>query len=256
MIATLNYQDDIAIITLCRPEARNALNKEMIQNIDDLLNRVIQSPPRVLIFTGQGEKAFCAGADITELQNKTPKEYLELSRKGQNVFNKISNLPFPTLAVIKGAALGGGLELAMACTFRICSLNSKFGLPEIKLGLLPGYGGTQRLPRIVGYAKALELTLSGRIFDAHEAKEIGLITQITATEDSVQAGLDFLSSFGESFPASTAFIIKAVQSALDLNITDGLTLESEMFLASTQTKDATEGIEAFIEKRKAEFTNQ
>ncbi|HAV4218077.1 enoyl-CoA hydratase/isomerase family protein [Acinetobacter oleivorans] len=256
MNATLNYQNDIAIITLCRPEARNALNKEMIQKIDDLLNKVNQAHPRALIFTGQGEKAFCAGADITELQNKTPTEYLELSRKGQSVFNKISNLPFPTIAVIKGTALGGGLELAMACTFRICHLDSKFGLPEIKLGLLPGYGGTQRLPRIVGHAKALELILSGRIFDAIEAKEIGLITQITATENSTQAGLDFLSNFGEKFPASTAFIIKAVQSALDLNITDGLALESEMFLASTQTKDAAEGIQAFIEKRKVQFTNQ
>lgn len=253
MCAELHYEDNIAVITLKRPEARNALNAEMIAKLQDIVTEIAALNLRAAIFTGEG-KAFCAGADITELLNKSPEEHLNKIQIGQKLFQQIHELKFPTLACINGMALGGGMELALACTFRICSPHAGLGLPEIKLGLIPGYGGTQRLPRLVGQAKALELMASGKIVSAEEALDIGLVNQVMEMDAPVQAGKSYLDSLIPQFPASIQQIIQAVQAAADLDIHAGLVKEAELFVQASQTADATEGIQAFLEKRTAHFT--
>ena len=253
MSAELKYQDNIAIITLKRPEARNALNADMIAKLQEFIAEISSLNLRAAIFTGDGHKAFCAGADITELQNKTPAAHLKTIQIGQNLFEQINQLKFPTLACINGAVIGGGLELAMACTFRICSPNARLGLPEIKLGLIPGYGGTQRLPRLVGQTKALELIISGKIITAEEALHIGLINRILDLSDPIQTGRQYLDEFGLQFPAAIQHAMQAVQAASELDIQAGLALEAELFVNVSQTLDAAEGIQAFLEKRPAHF---
>jgi len=253
MSAELKYQDNIAIITLKRPAARNALNAEMIAKLQEFIAEIAPLNLRAAIFTGDGHKAFCAGADITELQNKTPAAHLNTIQIGQSLFEQINQLKFPTLACINGAVLGGGLELAMACTFRICSPGARLGLPEIKLGLIPGYGGTQRLPRLVGQTKALELIISGKIITAEEALHIGLINRILDLSDPIQTGRQYLDEFGLQFPAAIQHAMKAVQTASELDIQAGLALEAELFVNVSQTADTAEGIQAFLEKRPAHF---
>lgn len=256
MSAELKFQNNIAIITLKRPEARNALNAEMISKLQAIISEIAPLKLRAVIITGDGNKAFCAGADITELQNKTPEAHLKAIQTGQNLFEQINQLNFPTLACINGAVLGGGLELAMACTFRICSPNARLGLPEIKLGLIPGYGGTQRLPRLVGQSKALELIISGQIITAEEALRIGLINRIANMDEPIQTALQYLNEFGSSFPAAIQYAIKAIQAASNFDIKQGLTFEAESFVYASQTADAAEGIQAFLEKRAAHFTQE
>lgn len=253
MCAELHYEDNIAIIILDRPNARNALNAQMIEKLQAIVAEISVLKLRAAIFTGAG-KAFCAGADIAELLNKSSEEYLNKIQIGQKLFQQIHELKFPTLACINGMALGGGMELALACTFRICSPSAGLGLPEIKLGLIPGYGGTQRLPRLIGQAKALELMVSGKIISAEEALKIGLVNQVVEMESPIQSGRTYLDSLAPQFPASIQQIIQAVQAATDLYIQDGLALEAELFVQSSQTADATEGIKSFLEKRTANFT--
>lgn len=252
MCAELYYEDNIAIIRLNRPEARNALNVHMIEKLQAIVDEISVLNLRAAIFTGVG-KAFCAGADITELLNKSSEEHHNKIQIGQKLFQQINELKFPSIACINGMALGGGLELALACTFRICSPNAGLGLPEIKLGLIPGYGGTQRLPRLIGQARALELMISGKIVCAEEALKIGLVNQIIEMDNPIQSGKSFLNSLAPQFPASVQQIIKAIQASTDLDIHAGLALEAELFVQSAQTSDAIEGIRSFLEKRTANF---
>lgn len=256
MSVQLTRHGDVAVITLDRPQARNALNASMIARIGELIDEAAASAPRALVFTGAGGKAFCAGADIKELQDKVAGEQRDTARKGQLTFAKLDALPFPSVAVVQGVALGGGLELAMACTFRIASPEARFGLPEIKLGLIPGYGGTQRLPRLVGPARALEIIASGRLVEAEEAQRIGLVHQIVDIGEPVEAGLRFLAGFGDRFPASMELARKAVETALSVPLAEGLEAEADLFAAAMQTADAQEGIGAFLEKRKPAFTGR
>jgi enoyl-CoA hydratase len=256
MSVKLSRRGDVAVITLDRPEARNALNAAMISRIGELIDEVAASPTRALVITGAGGKAFCAGADVKELQGKAAQEQRDTARKGQSTFAKLDALPFPSVAVIQGVALGGGLELAMACTFRVASADSRFGLPEIKLGLLPGYGGTQRLPRLVGQARALEIIASGRIVGAEEAERLGLIHQVAEIDDPVDAGLRFLAGLGDRYPASLRLAREAVEKSLTMSLAQGFELEADLFERATQTVDASEGIRAFLEKRKPEFTGR
>lgn len=253
MSAELKYQNNIAIITLKRPEARNALNTKMINDLEDIVKKISQQNLHAAIFIGDGNQAFCAGADITELQHRNADSHRSAIHKGQNLFQQIHDLNFPTLACIQGAALGGGLELAIACTFRICTTTARLGLPEIKLGLIPGYGGTQRLPRLVGQSKALELILSGKIIDAEEALKIGLVQRIFGLEDPLLACFQYLDSFGTQLPAAVKQALKAVQQAFDVDIQTGLSLEADLFIDASQTEDAMEGIQAFLDKRPAQF---
>ena len=252
MPVVLTRRDEVAILTLDRQEALNALSFAIIREIGDAFDRVAESDARALLVTGAGPKAFCAGADIKELRGRGLMEQKRGAELGQAVFAKLDTLPMPSIAAINGFAFGGGLELALACTFRLATANARMGLPEIKLGLIPGYGGTQRLPRVVGEARALEMIMTGRAVGPEEALRIGLVHRLVEG-DPVEAGLAFAREItGYSLPA-LGFARAAVRRALDLSLTEGLKVEAELSTLAFQTRDAEEGMAAFVEKRKPEF---
>ena len=253
MSVELTTRDGVAVLHLNRPQALNALNAEMLGMIDARLGDVAASDARALLIVGNGGKAFCAGADVKELQGKDADTQRATAQRGQGVFAKLDALRVPSVAVITGVAFGGGLELAMACTFRIATSSSRLALPEIKLGLLPGYGGTQRLPRLVGTARALELIASGRVVDATEAERIGLIHRIVDGGDPVAEGMRFLASLGAPFPAALVQAMEAIRRAPHLPLAQGLAVEADLFAAASQTHDAAEGMQAFLDKRKPAF---
>ena len=245
MSVELTTREDCAVLTLNRPEALNALSVAMLGQIGEAFDTVAKSKARALIITGAGNKAFCAGADIKEFRHQAMMDCKARTELGQATFAKLDTLPIASIAVLNGYAFGGGLELALACTFRLALPNAKLGQPEIKLGTIPGYGGTQRLPRLIGEARALELILTGRTVDAGEAERIGLVNRIVA----------FAREFTcYSLPVLT-FARGAVQRALDLPIQAGLMVEADLSTLSFQTKDADEGAAAFAEKRKARFVD-
>lgn len=248
--------DKLAVITLNRPETLNALSFSILQALDDALTQVEQSEARGLIIIGSGDKAFCAGADIPELMNRPLMAQSDGAQLGQAVFSRINELKVPSVAVVHGFAFGGGLELALACTFRIGTNKLKVGLPEVKLGLIPGYGGTQRLPRIVGQAIALDMILSGRTVLADEALQIGLINRITQTESTEQAGADFLAPMIEHGQLALYFAREAVLRGMQTTLQEGLRIERDLSTLAYQTADANEGMLAFTEKRKPVFKDQ
>jgi enoyl-CoA hydratase len=254
MSVELTTRENCAVLTLNRPEALNALSSGILRRLGEAFDEVASSRARALIITGAGSKAFCAGADIKEFRKQTMLEAKARTELGQATFAKLDRLPIASVAVINGYAFGGGLELALAASFRLALPNAKFGQPEIKLGTIPGYGGTQRLPRLVGEARALELILTGRTVDAVEAERIGLINRLV-DGDAVTAGLSFAREFtGYSLPV-LAFARAAVQRALDLPIHEGLQLEADLSTLSFQTRDAAEGAAAFEQKRQARFVD-
>ena len=255
MIVQLSRREEFAVITLDRPEALNALSFAIIASLGAAFDDVARSGARALIITGAGPKSFCAGADIKELCHRdlmTQKRGAEL---GQSVFAKLDRLPMPSVAVINGFAFGGGLELALACTFRLATANAKFGQPEIKLGLIPGYGGTQRLPRVVGEARALDMILTGRTVSADEAERMGLVNKVIEG-DPLEAGIAYARSFsGYSLPV-LAFAREAVQRALSVPLTEGLKIEADLSTLAFRTEDAEEGMAAFMAKRKPVFRDR
>jgi enoyl-CoA hydratase len=241
-----------AVMILDRQDALNALSFGVIEEIAAHLDTVAKSDARALIVTGAGAKAFCAGADIKELRGRTLMQQKRATQRGQAVMSMIEALPIPSVAVINGYAFGGGLELALSCTFRLATANAKLGLPEIKLGLIPGYGGTQRLPRVVGEARAMEMILTGRTVDAAEAERLGLVLRIVES-DPVAAGVAFADSFiGYGLPA-LSLAREAVQRALTVPLPEGMKIEADLNTLAFQTADAEEGMSAFVEKRKAQF---
>lgn len=252
MILELSRRDEFSVATLNRPEALNALNAEMIDRISDAIDAAAKAGTRALLFTGAGGKAFCAGADIKGLLGRSAVEAKRFAKRGQRVFAKLDTLPIPSVAVINGYAFGGGLELALACTFRIATANAKMGLPEIKLGAIPGYGGTQRLPRVIGEARALEMIMTGRSVDAEEAERIGLVTRIVEG-DPVEAGMAFARGFTKHSLPVLALAREAVMRAGDTPINEGLKIEADLNTLAFQTEDVKEGMTAFIEKREAKF---
>ncbi len=256
MSVELTYQNDIAIITLNRPEAKHALNAAMIEKLSVLFDELEQVKPRALVITSAGGNAFCAGADIAELQVRSPDDHFIATRKGQLTFAKLDQLPFPSIAAIDGVALGGGLELAMACTYRIASPSSRFALPEIKLGLIPGYGGTQRLVKLVGFPKASEIVLNGNMIQAAEALDAGLLNAVSEQSHIVQAAIDFVNVLGASLPAAVALALSALKFAQDNTLEQGLVYEADCFKQAVQSQDAAEGIRAFLEKRKPVFAGK
>jgi enoyl-CoA hydratase len=252
MAVELTRRGDAAVMILNRPEALNALSFDILREIGRTFDEVAASDARVLVVTGAGDKAFCAGADIKELRDRTLIEQQRGAELGQSVFAKLDTLPIPSVAVVNGYAFGGGLELALACTFRLATANAKMGLPEVKLGLVPGYGGTQRLPRVVGEARALEIVMTGRTVDAAEAERIGLVSRIV-DGDPVDAGIEFASAFaGYSLPV-LEFARRAITRALDTPLPEGLKIEADLSTLAYQLKDSAEGMAAFEEKRKPEF---
>jgi len=255
MTIELKRVEEFALITLNRPDALNALSFALIEELQRTFDRVAQSDARALLITGAGNKAFCAGADIKELTGRSLAEQKRGAEFGQSVFDQLERLPIPSVAIINGYAFGGGLELALACTFRLATRNAKMGLPEIKLGLIPGYGGTQRLPRAVGTARALELIMTGRTVDAEEAARIGLVNRLI-DGDSVAAGIAYAREFSRYSLPVLRFAREAVARALDTPLYEGLKTEASLSTLAYRTEDAAEGMAAFIEKRKPDFKDR
>ncbi len=255
MTVELSRHEEAAVLTLNRPDALNALSFAIIGEIRDALGEVAKGDARVLIVTGAGERAFCAGADIKELRGRSLAEQKRGSELGQAVFADIARLAVPSIALVNGYAFGGGLELALACTFRLATPNAKLGLPEIKLGLIPGYGGTQRLPRVVGEARALDMILTGRTVAAGEALGMGLVHAVV-DGDPLEAAMRFARRFtGYSLPVLN-LARSAVTRALDVPLHQGLAIEADLSTLAYQTKDAEEGMAAFEDKREARFRDE
>src|SRR5437660_4287126 len=244
--------DELALLTLDRPEVLNALNFELLRDLGAALDQVAGGDARALLVTGAGDRAFCAGADIKELMGRSLSAQREGAAFGQAVFAKLDTLPIPSIALINGYAFGGGLELALACTFRLAARTARLGLPEIKLGLIPGYGGTQRLPRLIGEVRALEMILTGRAVLAEEALQIGLVNRLV-DGDLLEAGKSFAREMtGFSLPA-LGFARDAVRRGLATSLEQGLEIEADLNTLAFQTADAVEGMAAFLEKRKTAF---
>ncbi|OZI61806.1 enoyl-CoA hydratase/isomerase family protein [Bordetella genomosp. 11] len=253
MSIELSFDGSYAVVTLNRPEARNALRFSMIEALSSAVDQVASSAARAVIVIGAGPKSFCAGADIKELMNRNLMEQRAGARLGQHTFDKLAKLSIPSVAVLHGHAFGGGLELAMACTFRVATAQARVGLPEIKLGLIPGYGGTQRLPRLVGEARALEMVMSGRTLDASEAERWGLVNRIVPDGDPVQIGKTFMADFIGYSRCASSFAREAVSRGMDAANGSGLDIEADLSTLAFQTRDSVEGMLAFIEKRAPEF---
>lgn len=253
MAVKLAHEGDFAVLTLDRPEALNALSFSILKDIGAAIDDVAaMQGVRALLVTGAGGKAFCAGADIKELRARSLVDQKRGAELGQGVFAKLDRLPVASVALVNGYAFGGGAELAMACTFRLAAPNAVFGLPEIKLGLIPGYGGTQRLPRLVGEARALEIIMTGRNVDAEEAGRIGLVNAVVEG-DLMRAGRDFAGKFTRYSLPVLECARRAVQRGADLPLAEGLQVEADLSTLAYRTADAEEGMAAFEEKRKAEF---
>ncbi|WP_163271771.1 enoyl-CoA hydratase/isomerase family protein [Chelativorans alearense] len=253
MSVELTHENDLAVLSLNRPEALNALSFAILREIGEALDAVAGMPGvRALLVTGAGDKAFCAGADIKELRERRLIDQKRGAELGQSVFAKLDRLPMASVALVNGYAFGGGAELALACTFRLASPAAIFGLPEIKLGLIPGYGGTQRLPRLIGEGRALEIIMTGRAVTADEAERIGLVNKVVEG-DLREAGAKFARSFTRYSLPVMEFARRAVQRAADLPLAAGLETEAELSTLAYRTEDAEEGMRAFEEKRKPEF---
>jgi len=246
--------DGIALVTVNRPEKLNALNAAVMGELDDAFRRVETDPAvRGLILTGAGDKAFVAGADIGELPIGHALAAREMSLRGLAVLRRLERMGKPSLAAINGYALGGGLELALCCTLRVASANAKLALPEIKLGIMPGYGGTQRLPRLVGRGRALEMLLTGSLIDAAESERMGLVNHVVLQTELLNFSRALLRRIFENAPLAVASVLEAVDASLNAGIEEGLRFESAMFGTLAATEDAVEGTRAFLEKRKPLF---
>ena len=243
-----------AVVTINRPQVLNALNSSTI----DELRRVIlelkhDASVRAVIITGAGEKAFVAGADINELAVQRPAQGKEHALRGQHVFDLIENMGKPVIAAINGYALGGGCELALACTLRVAADTARLGQPEVNLGIIPGYGGTQRLSRLVGKGVALDLLLSGRHVTADEAFRIGLVNRVVAASELMNAARQLASELADKAPLAVQYIIEVVNRGLEISFDKGQFLEATLFGVIASTDDMREGTTAFLQKRKAEF---
>ena len=247
-------KNSIAYITINRPKVLNALNmatmEELRASFHDVKN---DAGTRVVIMTGAGEKAFIAGADIGELAKHDPVTAKAYTHRGQSVLNLIENLGKPVIACINGFALGGGCEIAMACTMRLASENAKLGQPEVKLGLIPGYGGTQRLPRLVGKGIAMQLVLTGDMISAQEGHRIGLINEVVAAAELIPRAEAIAHKIIANGPLAIQYSIEAINKGLEMTVSEGLFLEATLFGVICATEDKKEGTTAFLEKRQAQF---
>jgi enoyl-CoA hydratase len=249
-------EDGIARITINRPDKLNALNRATIAELDDAFARVARESYRGLLITGAGEKAFVAGADINELAVLSPVEAQAYAARGQRTFRRLETMRKPSAAAINGFALGGGLELAMACTVRYASENAKLGQPEVKLGIIPGYGGTQRLPRLVGRGRALELLLAGDPVDAAEALRIGLVNAVKPQAELLPACRQWLGKVLANGPFAAGLIMEAVDTGLEAGLEEGFRFEAAAFGLAAATEDSREGTRAFLEKRSPAFAGK
>jgi enoyl-CoA hydratase/carnithine racemase len=250
-------KDAIAYVTVNRPKVLNALNAATIRDLRSAFETAREdSSVRGVILSGAGGKAFVAGADITEVARVTAVEGADMTSNGQALTNLIENLGKPVIAAVNGFALGGGCELAMACTIRLATDSAKFGQPEVKLGVIPGYGGTQRLPRLVGRGRALQLILSGGMIDAAEAYRIGLVNEIVSADQLAARAEAILRQIFSNAPVAVKFALEAVNKGLETSQAEGLVMESSFFAICAATEDKKEGTSAFLEKRAAKFAGR
>jgi enoyl-CoA hydratase len=249
-----SVENQIGTLTIARPKALNALDLQTLTELEALLEQVSkQDDLRVLVLSGAGEKAFVAGADIKEMSQLTPLEAAAFAAWGQRILSRLESLGKPSIAAINGFALGGGLELALACTFRIAAITAKMGLPEITLGLIPGFGGTQRLPRLIGRGRALELILTGEMVDATRAAEIGLVHRVVEAQDLTESAQKLAAKLCRHSAATLALAESAVRRGSEMPFEAALAFEAAQFGVAVATEDSTEGMQAFVEKRRAEF---
>ncbi|MDY6881915.1 MAG: enoyl-CoA hydratase-related protein [Thermodesulfobacteriota bacterium] len=248
---------DVAVIKFNRPKALNAINQAVLSEVADALDKIeADKSVRVLVLTGEGEKAFVAGADIAHLTKLDPLQSRTFSREGQELFFRFEMLPIPVIASVNGFALGGGCEIAMACDFIYASSNAKFGLPEINLGLIPGFGGTQRLPRLVGKALAKEMCMTGGMISADEAKDIGLVNKVFPPEKLWEETMKTAGIMASKGKVSMRAAKRSVDRGVNLDLRSGCYYEAEAFMACASSPDMKEGTAAFLEKRKPEFKGE
>ncbi len=247
-------KDSIAYITFNRPKVLNALNRKTVEELRDaLLDARDDFSVRVVILTGTGEKSFVAGADIGELAQRTPVDGKDFSLFGQSVFHLLETLGKPSICAINGFALGGGCELALSCTIRLASKTAKLGQPEVKLGIIPGYGGSQRLARLCGKGVAHELCLTGEMITAEEAHRIGLVNHIYEPAELLPAAEAMAKKIIANAPLAVKYTMEAIERGVEMPQEEGLFLEATLFGLSCATEDMREGTRAFLEKRKADF---
>ncbi len=247
-------KDQIACITFNRPKVLNALNRKTVEELGDALNHAREDGSvRVLILTGAGEKSFVAGADINELAQRTPVDGKDFSLFGQEIFHRLETMGKPSIAAINGFALGGGCELALSCTMRIASKNARLGQPEVKLGIIPGYGGSQRLARLCGKGIAHELILSGEMISADEALRVGLVNRVVEQVELIPTAESIAKKIAANAPLAVKFAMEAVEHGMEMPQEEGLFLEATLFGLCCATEDMREGTRAFIEKRAAQF---
>ncbi len=254
---TSQQEGSLLTLTLDRPDALNALNVQVLDDLDAALDAVDLSAVRCLIFTGAGSKAFAAGADIAAMANMTPEEAAAFSRRGNQVFRRIETFPLPTIAAVNGYALGGGCELAMACDIRLCSENAVFGQPEVTLGITPGFGGTQRLMRLVGMGRAKELIFSARTVKAAEALEIGLVNAVYPAEELLPAARKLGERIARNAPIAVRACKAAMNEGIDLPMDQAVDAEVREFSGCFETEDQKRGMQGFLNKQKnIEFQNK
>jgi enoyl-CoA hydratase len=255
----LNFEtkNQIAYVTINRPDKLNALNMAVMEELRSVFNGIKDDREiRVAILTGAGEKAFVAGADIGELNKHNTVEAKEYTHKGQSVLDLIEKLGKPVIACINGFALGGGCELAMACTMRIASENAKLGQPEVKLGIMAGYGGSQRLPRLVGKGRAMQILLTADVMNAQEAYRIGLVNEVVPAADLIKRAEEIAAKIIANAPLAIQYTMEAVNHGMNMTLEEGLYLEATLFGVCCATEDKNEGTKAFLEKRAAKFVGK
>jgi len=246
----------IWVLTINKPETLNALNSNVLNELADCIRQISEmdyESAKALVITGSGEKAFVAGADIKEMLEMNPEQAKAFAQKGQSVFHELNLLKIPVIAAVNGFALGGGLELALGCDFIICSDNAKFGLPEVSLGLIPGFGGTVRLTRAVGIRKARELTMTGEMIKADEAYRLGLVSQVVSLSELMPTVMKKIEMILLKSPLAIGQAKKSINEAYDLEIEKALENEAEIFANLFDSEDTKEGTKAFVEKRKPQF---
>ena len=253
----LEWDGDLAVVTIDRQEKLNALNAEVLAELGEVFERLRDDQDvRGVVLTGGGTKAFVAGADIGELARLDPVGGVALSRRGQDLFLAIERFPKPVLAAVGGFALGGGCELALACHLRLAGDNARFGLPEVGLGVIPGYGGTVRLARLVGLGRAVEMILSGEMIDAARAAEIGLVSAVVPRAELLERGKELLRRITRNGPVAVRLALESIYAALDADTRGALDREAALFGLLAATSDMREGTGAFLEKRKPQFTGR
>ena len=254
---SVSWDGDLAIVTLDRQEKLNALNAEVFSELGAAFDSLrYDDQVRGIIVTGAGDKAFVAGADIGELAQMDALSGVQVSRTGQGIFRAIERFPKPVLAAVGGFALGGGCELALACHLRVASENARFGLPEVGLGIIPGYGGTVRLARLVGLGRAVEMALTGEMIDAEAALDMGLVTHVVPREELMDRAKEILRRVTKNGPLAVRMVLESIYRGMDMTLVEATGVESSLFGLLASTEDVKEGMTAFLEKRKPEWKNE